>query len=394
MALAILSTHPIQYYAPLFREIARRVEITVFFAHRATPAQQAAAGFGKAFDWDIDLTTGYSHEFLRNVAREPGAHHFAGCDTPEIDQKISGRFDALLVTGWNSKCYWQGVWAAKCRGIPVMVRGDSHLDTPRGLAKRLVKSMTYPALLRLFDAALYVGERNKAYYLHYRYPAKRLFHSPHCVDIERFKAGATPAARAALRARLGIDPDEKAILFAGKLISFKRPLDVIAAAAVVRAQGLRAHVIVAGSGPLEQEMRSIAQTVDVPLHVLGFQNQTQMPAAYAAADVLALPSRGEETWGLVCNEALACGRPVVVSDSCGCAPDLTGDSTVGRTFAVGDVAALAQALTEVLCSPPSSDALALKSAAYSAYAAADGVQRAHSYLLDQQCSSTSFERVS
>jgi len=393
MPLAILTSHPIQYFAPLFREIARRVETTVFFAHKATPVQQAAAGFGKAFDWDIDLTTGYSCEFLRNVAREPGSHHFVGCDTPEIGQKLSGRFDALLVTGWNLKSYWQGVWAAKSRGIPVMVRGDSHLDTPRGLAKRLVKGVTYPAVLRLFDAALCVGQRNNAYYQHYRYPAERLFHSPHCVDTERFAAGATSEARAALRARLGIGPDEKAVLFTGKLVPFKQPLDVVAAAALVRSQGLLLHVIVAGSGPLEQELRSGASAMNVPLHVLGFQNQTHMPAAYAAADVLALSSSSRETWGLVCNEALACGRPIVVSDSCGCAPDLTGDCTAGRAFPVGDVAALSRALTEVLCSPPRPDAIAAKSAAYSVCAAADGVQKALAYLLAEQ-DSPRFERVS
>jgi glycosyltransferase involved in cell wall biosynthesis len=377
MRLAILTSHPIQFQAPLFREISRDIDVTVFFAHRATPEQQAAAGFGTKFDWDVDLLEGYAHSFLSNVSREPGVHHFAGCDTPEIGQKLSAeRFSTLLVTGWNLKSYWQGIWAAKRNRIPLLVRGDSQLETPRGLAKRLGKGAIYPGLLRLFDAALYVGHRNLKYYQRYHYPDERLFHSPHCVDNGRFAAGATPSAREKLRARLGIGPEDKAVLFAGKLVAFKRPFDLIDAATHVRAQGLPLQIIIAGSGPLEQELKSRSSALGVPLHMLGFQNQTQMPAAYAAADVLVLPSSGHETWGLTCNEALACGTPVIVSDAVGCAPDLAADNRAGRIFPVGDIGALAAAIHDTLLSPPPREAVLQISNRYSLSAAAAGVMQA------------------
>jgi hypothetical protein len=93
----------------------------------------------------------------------------------------AGKFDALMLTGWHLKSYVQAILAAKRAGIPVMVRGGSHLGTPRHAAKRMAKAVTYPALLRLFDAALYVGVRNRAYYEHYRFPPRCLFHAPHCV---------------------------------------------------------------------------------------------------------------------------------------------------------------------------------------------------------------------
>src|SRR5579863_8661603 len=143
--------------------------------------------FDAAFQWDIDLFDGYEHVFLRNEAREPGAHHFRGCDSPEIgDMVAAGGFDVLLVMGWHLKVFWQAVWAAKRRGIPVMVRGDSYLGTPRSALKRASKAVVYPRLLRIFDAALYVGQRNRAYYEHYGFPDDRLFFSPHCVDTDRF----------------------------------------------------------------------------------------------------------------------------------------------------------------------------------------------------------------
>jgi glycosyltransferase involved in cell wall biosynthesis len=358
----------------LFRELAQRVEVCVHFAHRATPQQQAEAGFETAFDWDVDLLGGYDHVFLRNVSRTPGAQHFSGCDTPEIGERLEvGRFNALLVIGWHLKSCWQGIWAAKRNGMPVLVRGDSHLQTPRKTLRRAAKRATYPVMLRVFDAALYVGRRNCRYYEYYRYPAERLFFSPHCVDTQRFSVSATSSARTNLRARLQLAHDDKVALFAGKLVDFKRPLDLVDAARLVRSQEQSLRVVVAGSGPLEEDMRRRAADAGVPVDILGFQNQTEMPAVYAAADVLALPSTGRETWGLVCNEALACSVPIVVSDQVGCAPDLASDGNVGRTFPVGDVEALAGALVKAMRSPPRKEEVRRVSDRYSVAAAADGV---------------------
>jgi glycosyltransferase involved in cell wall biosynthesis len=372
--LAILTSHPVQYYAPLFRRLAKVLDVTVLFAHRATPREQARAGFGEAFDWDVDLTHGYRHVSLANVARRPGTDHFLGCDTPEIGERLrEGRFDALLTMGWHLKSYAQGVFAAKRLDLPVMTRGDSHLDTPRSVLRRLGKALIYPAGLRLFDAALYVGARNRAYYQHYHYPVDRLFFSPHCVDNDWFSARATQEARVALREERRIGDDAFVVLFAGKLLPFKRPLDVVRAAAKCRSDGCAVEVVVAGSGALEEQLVGEARRLAVPLHPLGFRNQTQMPAAYAAADCLVLPSDGRETWGLVANEALACGRPVVVSQACGCAPDLTAAGAAGRAFPTGDVDALARCLVSFMRAPPSRQAMAEVAQRYSLDRAAAGI---------------------
>jgi glycosyltransferase involved in cell wall biosynthesis len=373
--LAVLTSHSIQYYAPLFRELAKVVDLHVLFAHRATPAEQAKAGFGTPFAWDVDLTSGYAHSYLENVARRPGTDRFLGCDTPDIGCHLrAGRFQVLLVLGWHLKSYLQGVLAAKRLGIPVMVRGDSHLLTPRSPFKKALKALAYPTLLRFFDAALYVGQRSRAYYTHYGYPPDRLFFSPHCVDTPWFSARATVEERQRLRDQYGVAPETLLVLFAGKLVPFKRPADVVAAVARCRARGLKAEILVAGSGELETDLKATAAAARVPLHLLGFRNQTEMPAAYAAADCLVLPSDGRETWGLVANEALACGRPIVVSDACGCAPDLAKDGHVGRTFPTGHAEALADAIGTLAASPPSSSAIAALSQTYGIEAAVNGIR--------------------
>src|SRR5262249_49762398 len=139
-----------------FRALAQAVDLTVYFAHEATANDQAAAGFDVAFTWDIDLLAGYRHVFLRNEASRPDPNEFFGCDTPEIAARLAqGRYDVLLVSGWHLKSYWQGILAARRLGIPVLVRGDSHLGTPRSRVKKVVKSTLYPMMLRRFDAALY-----------------------------------------------------------------------------------------------------------------------------------------------------------------------------------------------------------------------------------------------
>jgi glycosyltransferase involved in cell wall biosynthesis len=236
-----------------------------------------------------------------------------------------------------------------------------------------VKAIIYPRLLRAFDAALYVGQRSRSYYTHYEYPADRLFFSPHCVDTAWFGSRATEAERQRLRSALGIAPQTLIVLFAGRLVAFKRPVDVVAAVGKCH---IKAEVMVAGSGELEADIKSAAASCEVRLHLLGFRNQSEMPSAYAAADCVVLPSDGRETWGLVANEALACGRPVVISSSCGCAPDLAADGQVGRIFPEGDLTALADAIRALVVTPPSAAAIAAVSEAYSLDAAVAGIRSA------------------
>ena len=373
MRLGIIASHPVQYQVPLFRELARRCDVRVLFAHRATPADHAASGFNVAFDWDIDLTSGFEHSFLENVARHPGLERFWGCDTPHVGAELR-QFapDSILLMGWHLKCYWQSIGAAHRLGVPVMVRGDSQLETPRGILKRAGKAALYPVALRSFDAALYVGERSRRYFEHYKYPKDRQFFSPHCVDNEWFSTRATNEAGSRLRESLGIASGAVVALFAGKLVPFKQPIDLIEAAGQCRADGKIVEVMVAGSGELELEIRRRAAELRVPLHILGFCNQTEMPPAYAAADMLVLPS-SVETWGLVVNEALACGRPVIVSDACGCAPDLAADARVGRVFPSGDTRALAREMRSLLGALPSSARIMEQARKFSVSASADGI---------------------
>lgn len=344
--LAVVASHPVQYQAPWFAALAGAVDLEVLYCHRQDAAGQAAAGFGQAFEWDVPLFEGYQFRWLQNVARQPSVDVFSGCNTPEIGRVLdAGHFDACLVNGWYLRSYVQAIRACRRRGLPVLVRGDSQLNTPRARMTRLAKYLPYRWFLSRIDAHLYVGRANHAYLRHYGVRPQRLFFAPHFVDTDRFAAAAARArAEGSTRARrtaLGIVDDEVAFVFVGKLIAKKRPLDFVRAVSLLHRQGLPVHGMVVGSGPLEDELRRYIAESGAPVHLLGFHNQTQLPWCYASAECLVLPSDGGETWGLVVNEAMACGLPAIVSDAVGCADDMITEGATGFTFPCGDVTALA-----------------------------------------------------
>jgi glycosyltransferase involved in cell wall biosynthesis len=358
-------------------------ELQVLYAHRQSSEGQARAGYGVAFDWDVDLSSGYKSRFLRNVAKDPGLHHFGGCDTPELFGLIRReRYDAVIATGWYLKTYWQAVAACRLARVPIFVRGDSQLGTARSAVLRAAKELVYPVLLRSFDGFLTVGKRNRAYLEHYHVPGNRIFHVPHNVGTEHFQEAhrISEGERRALRAKLGAN-DERAriVLQVGRMLALKRTPDLIEAVARLNEQpAARWIVVCAGSGPEEATIRARAEALGVPLRMLGFVNQSELPGLYAASDVLALAS-DSETWGLVVNEAMAAGVPAVVSDAVGCVDDMIEQGLTGYSFPCGDVPALAAALDraqDLRALPECQAALARKTVQHSPKTAAEATVNA------------------
>lgn len=354
--LAIVSTHPIQYQSPWFRALAQQpdIDLEVFFCHQESARDQASAGFGVEFSWDLPLLEGYPHRFLRNVAREPAAGTFNGMDTPEIGRVLDqGRFDAVMVNGWHYKSAWQTLFACWKARRPVMVRGDSHLHTPRAGWKQAAKKLGYRPFISRLDACLAVGKWSSEYYLEYGAKQDRIFVVPHCVDSERFTRSAAELTpdRLRLREQWGLQPDTTVFLFAAKFIPKKRPLDFVNAVAQARAAGAAVEGLMVGDGPLRPESEARVRETGAPVRFAGFLNQTEIVQAYVAADVFVLASDGGETWGLVVNEAMTCGLPSLVSDQVGCGPDLVLPGQTGDIFPLGDVDALGRLMASYASKP-------------------------------------------
>ncbi len=350
--LTAVLTHPVQYYAPWFQHVAAHapeIDLTVLYATEPTAVQQGT-GFGQAFTWDVPLTEGYRAQVVRPARPQDrvDSASFFGLDVREIGEALRAtRPDVVLVPGWHSITLVRAILAARRMNVPLLFRGDTNLDSaPEGWRGRLWRFKT-KRLLALFDAYLTPGRRVRAYLEALDVDPWQIVDAPHVVDNERFAAAARPFqsadGRAKARERWKVPADACVLLFVGKLEEKKRPLDVIRAAARLDP---RASVLIAGSGDLEGACREEAARLGVHVAFAGFLNQSEIGQAYAAADLLVLPSDARETWGLVVNEALATGLPVVVSDQVGCAPDLVDDTT-GATFACGNLDGLVAAVERV-----------------------------------------------
>jgi glycosyltransferase involved in cell wall biosynthesis len=345
--LAVIVSHPIQYYAPLYQRLARRHDLAlkVFFTWHSGQAFEDY-GFKKRIAWDIPLTAGYDFELIPNVSSDPGTHHFFGLRNPSlVEQVTTWKPDVIHVTGWAWCSHLLALRAFYKKGIPILFRGDSHLlgeklSGPRWWIKRtlLRHIFSWPARF------LVVGAANRMYYEAFGVSPDRLCLCPHSIDVQRFAEPADLLEQEATRWReqLGITPDQCVLLFAGKLQRIKRPLELMRAVKTLSRPGV--ILLMVGNGELDNEVNAFAAADKEIFRVLPFQNQSRMPVVYRLADLLVVPSA--ETWGLAVNEALACGRPVLVNNRVGCAMDVV-DAACGRIFSFADPSALATAIEEM-----------------------------------------------
>ncbi|SFV31370.1 Glycosyltransferase involved in cell wall bisynthesis [Thermoflavifilum thermophilum] len=351
--LAVVITHPIQYYAPLFRLLSQHsgVQLKVFYTWSQTQHRIFDIGFRQEVAWDIPLLEGYDYTFIPNVSRKPGCHHFMGIRNPSLIPAIEQwKPDALLVFGWNYWSHLQVMRTFKHR-IPIYFRGDSTLIDEQLGMRKLMRRLFLRWVYRHIDFALYVGQHNRDYFLAHGLKASQLIYAPHAVDNERFADPDGEYATQAMswRAQLSISREACVFLFAGKLIPKKNPLLLLQAFQDL--QPTNAHLLYVGNGELEHALKqrvSGHSWLSSHVHFLPFQNQSRMPVVYRLGDVMVLPSSYNETWGLAVNEAMACGRPIIVSNRVGCAPDLVQPGVTGWIFEAGNKDELKEILRQVV----------------------------------------------
>lgn len=335
--VAFLTTHPIQYQVPVFRLLSQRedLELEVLFC-QIPDAEQQGAEFGVAFQWDVPLLDGYPFHVLDNVAGQPSVTAFNGCDTPGLTRLFRQRgYDVVVINGWVVKSCLQGLRACRRLGIPCLVRGEANDLRARPWWKRSLQKR----LVQRYSRCLAIGKANHDFYRARGVPESQLDWAPYCIENDRFSAAADQRAsrRPGLRKRFGIAEDATCFLFSGKLIEKKHPVELLRAAAGAAARGARLHILMVGDGPLRGACEALLSdtAATLPVTMTGFLNQSEIVDAYVASDCLVLPSDAGETWGLVTNEAMACGRPALVSDLAGCHPDLITAQT-GEVIPFGD----------------------------------------------------------
>lgn len=352
--LAILNSHPIQYFAPLYRRLAQEPEIdlTVYYCSQQGSVEYVDPGFGERIKWDIPLLEGYKYKFLPNLRHHDQVDGFLSLINPTIISELrKENYDALVVYGHNFATYVLAIGAAKVLGVPVLMRCETHLLLDCSPFKRILRKPLMTLLYgRLCAACLSIGTRNEEFYRFHGVNENRFFRAPYAVDNHLFMqtAGYFSENIDAVKHELGLPLGKPLILFASKLMRRKRPMDVLMAYHRVRNQNIDAALLFVGSGEQEEALRDYVKDYQIPdVYFFGFRNQSELPKFYAAADVFAFPSENEP-WGLIINEAMCAGLPVITTEVIGAVADLVRHGDNGFTFRAGDVDQLTSHLIKLL----------------------------------------------
>ncbi len=330
--VGIFCTHPIQYQVPIWKALANSgVATKVFYMTEANAKPTQSEEFGAAVAWDVPLFDGYESAIL-SQSRSPND---LNCNAAirACQKFIAGNFDTVVVNGYTHLFEPLLSLIARAKGINVVMRGEFSEMRKTSTLKRSMRRFYLRQIYSLVNAFCYIGTDARRHLISHGVPASRMFFSPYCVDTELLDLQDRAFDRSACRAALGVQDDQIVLLSSGKLIKRKDPLLVIRAIDLLPEQlKSRIRLLIMGDGPLKAELeQSGRKLLGSRVELLGFVNQSSIGKYFKAADMFVLGS-SFETWGLVVNEAMQFGLPVVVSDAAGCVRDLVIEGRTGFSF--------------------------------------------------------------
>ncbi len=357
--LAYVVSHPIQYQAGLLRLLAAQpdIDLLVLFCSDFSVRSYKDEGFGTAVTWDTPLLEGYRHVVLprlRDTGNPSPTSPIAFGFYRHLQRGLDGiPFDAVWIHGYSTINALHAMLAAKALGLPVLLRAESWLeDRSRSGWKLLVKRGYFRLLRSLVHGVLPIGSRNAAYWRYYFGETFPAFPVPYTVDNHYFaeRSAAAAASREDLLRELNVESGYPVILFASKLQERKHCDHLVEAFLQLQmpADRPKPYLLIVGDGEMRQDLeRRAAVSGSERIVFAGFRNQSELPRFFELSSVFVLPSR-HEAWGLITNEAMASGMPVIVTQSAGCTPDLVQNGVNGFAYPVGDIAALRSALETCL----------------------------------------------
>ncbi|MEM7357725.1 MAG: glycosyltransferase family 4 protein [Pseudomonadota bacterium] len=348
--LAVVISHPIQHFAPLYQEINRSeaVEIKVFFLAENGVTEFRDQQFAEDFKWDIPLLDGYEHQFL-----EPGKiiekFTFLTMDSNKLVPALKAfRPDLIWLHGYAQLANLRVVLSS-LRHQPIIYSSDSNLADARAWWRATLKRWYIRFFFSHCRYFLSISPSNRAYLAHFGVVKDKIVDTRFPVDIQRLSQDRDklPAgSKQQLRAQLNIPEDARVLLFAGKLIEHKGPQLLLQAMSKLSQPAVALFV---GSGELLPSLEATArqQQLTDRVRFIGFVNQRELAAYYDLADVFVFPSL-KEPYGAVAAEVLPFALPMVVADSIGAigASIIKGKNAL--LFATGQADRLANTLDGLL----------------------------------------------
>ncbi|HEY7353957.1 MAG TPA: glycosyltransferase family 4 protein [Terriglobales bacterium] len=341
MKLLLLTEIIAPYRIPVFNALAQepQIDLHVIFLAETDPASR---------QWHVyksEIQFGY--EVLPSWRTKLGSYKVL------LNHRLSQAFDraapdVVLCGGYNYLASWQAQRWAKRRKSPFLLWSESTTADQRSL-NFVIESLKKSFFSRC-DGFVVPGTSAKKYAQQMGAPADSIFVAPNAVDNALFSFNAA-AARGddQLRESLGLPP--RYFLYVGRLVKSKGVFELLQAYASL-SEDLRSEIglVIVGDGPVRAELQTFASTVSTgTVHFSGFVHREKLAACYALAECFVFPTH-TDTWGLVVNEALACGLPVICSTVAGCAADLVTEKN-GATVAPHRASDLARVMQEIANSP-------------------------------------------
>jgi glycosyltransferase involved in cell wall biosynthesis len=352
----VVTSHPVQYQAPLFQRLARdpQFDLAVYYGHDGSLVGEFDADFGLPVSWDRPLLAGYRSAFLTSCRTgRRGRILTISIVNRLLSEFRWERYDAVLIHSYATASSAVGYLAAYLSRTPVLLRTESELIRPRSGWRNRIRRFFVRVVVRFTSGFLVIGAANREFYHSLRIPENRLFDTPYAVDNEFFSSARSDvlSERQRVKGELGFPPELPVVVFSGKFIERKRPLDLAEAVRRLLREGIQVGLLMIGEGELRARIERFVTDERLPfVHLTGFVNQTGLAKYYALGDVFVLPSQFE-TWGLVVNEAMLFAMPAIVTDMVGAGRDLTEPGVTGYVYPVGNIDALTGHLRTLIIDP-------------------------------------------
>lgn len=332
---AAISTHANQINAPLFRELARTNEHFQVLLLSETPPGQSVfdSEMQISFAWDVDTTSGYPGTTFPNARAQvlrPQLRDLRRVfrQTHQWIKKVNPH--SVMLPAWNP-IYATILPILRANNTSVVFRGVCRVPRARSALRLAVSDTAKRRFLSRVDVANYIGTHAREELLRLGFPTSRMVYSPYGIDNTSWATRVEEAPRQALREQLGVSEETTVFLLVNKLID-KKGLHHLLPAVQRASRHADLRVLIVGEGPLRSNLDLEIRRRDLTdiVHLVGFRNQTELGGYFAAADGFVLLSDDPaETWGLVLNEAMAAGLPVVASIDAGATCDLVSPGLTG-----------------------------------------------------------------
>ena len=356
--VAIVAPTCFYYQVGFFQSLAAhpRMDQTVYFcSEEANRSSDVLKKFKADCSWGIEeeLLEGYNYKFLRNYSPWPsylrsvvGLMNFG-----IVGEILKNKPDVVILMSWMNPTWWLAILACLFTGIPFLYLTDQNVqrDVSGPIWKRWVKRLILGRVLfRLTAGFLCAGTANRLLYAFYGVPDNKLvpFAFSWVSETLLQVSDELSSQKSLIKAELGIPEGSYAILYCGRLSPEKSPMNLLRAYEKVDLPGKA--LVVVGDGDLMENLKNYVDSHNIEsVYFFGFQNRREIPKYYAASDLLVLPS-DQETWGIVVNEALCFGLPVITSDQVGAARDLVTEGYNGFSFPCGDTDKLADYIKQLM----------------------------------------------